>query len=155
MNSLFLQLPAIAIALVGGELPATEFPGEDYRWNPFTPVQRPPVPSAGNPDWVGNPIDSFIAAGHRSRGLRPRPEAPREVLLRRVYLDLIGLPPFPSETNSHLPETPHSKKAPNSAIYRPIALDSLHDTLCFRTPNEIPKAQIVIAGSRSMEKVNK
>jgi len=97
VNSLFFQLPAIAIALVGGELPATEFPGEDYRWNPFTPVQRPPVPSAGNPDWVGNPIDSFIAAGHRSRGLRPRPEAPREVLLRRVYLDLIGLPPSPPE----------------------------------------------------------
>jgi hypothetical protein len=70
-------------------------------------------------------------------------------------------PPFPSETNSHRPETPHSKKAPNTAIYRPIALDSLHDTQCFRTPNEITpeqkitKAQIVIAGSRSMEKVNK
>jgi hypothetical protein len=43
--------------------------------------------------WPRNPIDSFVAAEHRSRGLTPRPEAPRHILLRRLYLDLIGLTP--------------------------------------------------------------
>jgi hypothetical protein len=47
--------------------------------------------------WVRNPIDAFIAAEHAEQGLKPRPEAPRLVLLRRLYLDLIGLPPTPDE----------------------------------------------------------
>ena len=47
--------------------------------------------------WVRNPVDAFIAAGHEARGLSPRPEAPKHVLLRRVYLDLIGLPPTRKE----------------------------------------------------------
>src|SRR5205085_2908103 len=58
-----------------------------YHWQPFEPVRRPELPSR---DFT-NPIDAFVAAEHRARGLKPRPAAPREVLLRRVYLDLIGL----------------------------------------------------------------
>jgi hypothetical protein len=44
-----------------------------------------------------NPIDSFIAAGHEVRGLAANPEAPRRVRVRRLFLDLIGLPPSPEE----------------------------------------------------------
>ena len=68
-----------------------------YRWRPFERVQRPAIPKVKNGDWVRTPIDAFIAAGHEERGLKPRPIAPKEILLRRVYLDLIGLSPTPEE----------------------------------------------------------
>jgi hypothetical protein len=73
-----------------------------YAWKPFEKVHRPAVPVVKNRDWVRNPIDAFIAAEHESHGLRPRPEAPRAVLLRRVYLDLIGLPPTLGELHAFL-----------------------------------------------------
>jgi Protein of unknown function (DUF1553)/Protein of unknown function (DUF1549) len=68
-----------------------------YHWRPFEPVQRPPVPKVRNPKWVRNPIDALIATEHAARDLKPRPEASKEVLLRRIYLDLIGLAPTPDE----------------------------------------------------------
>jgi hypothetical protein len=68
-----------------------------YQWRPFEAVKQPAVPKVKNKAWVRNPIDAFIAAQHETRGLKPRPEASKEVLLRRVYLDLIGLSPTPAE----------------------------------------------------------
>jgi len=76
-----------------------------YRWRPFESVQRPTVPKVKNARWVRNPIDAFIAAEHQSRKLKPRPEAPKEVLLRRVYLDLIGLSPTPEEQRAFAQDT--------------------------------------------------
>jgi hypothetical protein len=73
-----------------------------YPWTPFEKVSRPAVPVVKNQGWVHNPIDAFIAAEHETRGLQPRPEASRPVLLRRVYLDLIGLPPTPEELHAFL-----------------------------------------------------
>lgn len=73
---------------------------QQYRWEPFVTVKRPPVPTVRNTAWVRNPIDAFIAAEHESRGLTPQPKASREVLLRRVYLDLIGLPPTREELHA-------------------------------------------------------
>src|SRR5262245_42483981 len=72
-----------------------------YPWNPFETVQRPAVPVVPS-DGIQNPIDAFIAAEHPARGLSPRPEAGRPVLLRRVYLDLTGLPPTPEELQAFL-----------------------------------------------------
>jgi cytochrome c553 len=63
-----------------------------YPWRPFEQVTRPVVPKAGD-GWAVNEIDRFIADGHREEELTPRPDAPPAVLLRRVYLDLVGLPP--------------------------------------------------------------
>src|SRR5207244_8260606 len=73
-----------------------------YPWRPFQTVKRPPVPVVKNAGWVRNPVDAFIAAGHEEHGLKPRPEAARHVLLRRVYLDLTGLPPTPAELHAFL-----------------------------------------------------
>lgn len=70
----------------------------EYRWRPFEPVVRPPVPNAGS----ANPIDAFLAEAHRSQGLTPRPPASPEILLRRVYLDLVGLNPTAEEQQHHL-----------------------------------------------------
>ena len=64
----------------------------------FKPVKRPAAPAlTKNPAWVRNPVDAFVAARLESEGLAPSPEADRATLLRRASLDLIGLPPTPSE----------------------------------------------------------
>jgi hypothetical protein len=76
-----------------------------YQWRPFDPVRRPDVPTVKNADWVRNPIDSFVAAKHEEHKLKPRPEADKAILLRRVYLDLIGLPPTPEEQEAFLQDT--------------------------------------------------
>ncbi|MGZ8938291.1 MAG: DUF1553 domain-containing protein, partial [Limisphaerales bacterium] len=68
-----------------------------YRWKPFEPVERPQLPRVLNVAWARNPIDLFVAAEHEKRGLKPRPEASTEVLLKRVYLDLVGLLPTVEE----------------------------------------------------------
>jgi hypothetical protein len=73
-----------------------------YRWRPFETVKRPAVPPVKNAGWVRNPIDAFIAAEHEEHGLKPRPEAGRALLLRRVYLDLTGLPPTSEELHAFL-----------------------------------------------------
>lgn len=59
----------------------------------FVPPQRPTVPGADHGDWARNPIDSFILKRLEAEGLSPSPPADRETLLRRLSLDLIGLPP--------------------------------------------------------------
>ena len=63
----------------------------------YQPVKRPAAPevSAGAP--VRNPIDAFVQARLAREGLQPSPEADRRTLIRRVTLDLTGLPPAPRE----------------------------------------------------------
>jgi hypothetical protein len=72
-----------------------------YAWRPFEPVVRPPVPAAGK-GWGRNPVDAFLAAEYARHGLTPQAEAPKAVLLRRVTLDLTGLPPTRQELNAFL-----------------------------------------------------
>jgi hypothetical protein len=78
----------------GAPLPKHEEPEPDPQahWA-FQPPTRPPVPKVHNAAWVRNPIDAFLAAEHERLGLQPVPPAANHVLLRRLYLDLIGLPP--------------------------------------------------------------
>ena len=68
-------------------------------------VERPRLPLPRRSDWIRNPIDAFIATAQAKHGLKPRPEAPRDVWLRRVYLDLIGLAPTPEQRATFLKDT--------------------------------------------------
>lgn len=70
-------------------------------WAYVKPV-RPALPQVGNPAWVRNPIDAFVLARLDKEGLKPSPEASKETLLRRVYLDLIGVPPSVKEIDAFL-----------------------------------------------------
>jgi hypothetical protein len=63
----------------------------------FTKPVRPEVFKPADAAWSANPIDAFVAAKHAELKLKPVGEAPKNLLLRRVYLDLIGLPPTPQE----------------------------------------------------------
>jgi mono/diheme cytochrome c family protein len=69
-----------------------------HHWAFKAPV-RPPVPSVKDRHWPRNPIDSFVLARLEAEKLRPAPEAERATLLRRLSLDLTGLPPTLQEIN--------------------------------------------------------
>ncbi|MFN3486868.1 MAG: DUF1549 domain-containing protein, partial [Planctomycetota bacterium] len=68
----------------------------------FVAPKRPAVPEVKSPAWCRNEIDRFILARLEREGLKPSPEADRETLLRRLSLDLVGLPPTPSELDAFL-----------------------------------------------------
>lgn len=72
-------------------------------WPPhwsFAPVKAPAVPAVQDTAWPRNDIDRFVLARLESAGVKPSPEAPREVLLRRLAFDLTGLPPTPAEIDA-------------------------------------------------------
>ena len=68
----------------------------------YLPVKNPPVPEVADANWVRNPIDAFILAKLEKQGWKPAAPAKRRELLRRVYLDVIGLPPSPAEQQKFL-----------------------------------------------------
>jgi hypothetical protein len=71
----------------------------------FIPPSRPPLPAVSRPSWPRNPLDRFILARLDREGLEPSPEAPKHSLIRRVTLDLTGLPPTPAEVEEFLADT--------------------------------------------------
>ncbi len=68
-------------------------------WSYVKPV-RPPLPAVRNAAWVRNAIDQFVLARLEREGMTPSPEADRHTLVRRVTLDLTGLPPTPEEVEA-------------------------------------------------------
>jgi hypothetical protein len=85
----------------------------------FIAPKRPLVPAVKNRAWVRNPIDAFILARLEQEGLSPAPEAPRETLLRRVSLDLTGLPPTLEEQDAFRNDP--SPRAYENAVDRLLA----------------------------------
>lgn len=87
----------------GARVPKQEKPQADpATWWSFQPLSTVPVPEHAGSETSSNPIDAFIAKQHRNHGLKANPTAAPEVLLRRLYLDLIGLPPTVDESNAFL-----------------------------------------------------
>src|SRR5712691_3183812 len=81
------------------------------QWS-FQKRADPTIPSfaaAADKAWVKTPVDAFILSRLRKEGLTPSQPADRATLLRRVYFDLIGLPPTPAEVADFLAD-----KAPNA-----------------------------------------
>ncbi len=77
--------------------------GAEYEphWAYVKPVRSEP-PKTKNSNWVRNPIDAFVLASLEAKNLKPSPEADKRTLLRRLSLDLTGLPPTPEEVNAFL-----------------------------------------------------
>jgi hypothetical protein len=71
----------------------------EKHWSFIPPVRRN-VPSVSDPAWPRNPIDYFVLAKLDREGLKPSPEADRSTLIRRITLDLTGLPPTPAEVEA-------------------------------------------------------
>ncbi|HXR78805.1 MAG TPA: PSD1 and planctomycete cytochrome C domain-containing protein [Bryobacteraceae bacterium] len=73
-------------------------------WAYVKPIQ-PPLPDVKDKAWPRNPIDNFVLAKLEKEGLKPSPEADKATLIRRVYLDLIGLPPTPQQVDAFLADS--------------------------------------------------
>ena len=85
-------------------------------WAYQKPVRRA-LPAVKNQAWVRNPIDRFVLAKLDEKGLKPSPEASKETLARRLYLDALGLPPSPAQVDEFVNDQ------------RPDAYDRLVDKL--------------------------
>ncbi len=67
----------------------------------YTDLEKPEPPAVNQADWVKNPIDAFVLAGLEKKGIKPSPPADAVSLIRRLYVDLIGLPPTPEEVERY------------------------------------------------------
>ena len=86
------------IALIAGwidQLRPLSEAGNQVRGWPLWGLKAPEIPQVRHDQWVKNPIDAFILAKLESRKLAPASPASKRLLLRRLYFDLIGLPPTP------------------------------------------------------------
>jgi len=73
---------------------------EDRSWWSFQKPARRPIPNVTDARWKANPIDAFIKSALDRNGLKPAPQADRNTLVRRAYLDLTGLLPSPQEIDA-------------------------------------------------------
>lgn len=96
----------------------------DAHWA-FVPPQRPAVPQPQDAAWVKTPVDAFLLDRLEREGLAPNPPAPPRTLLRRLSLDLTGLPPSLQELADF--ETAHAQD-PEAAVRAAVdrLLDSPH-----------------------------
>jgi hypothetical protein len=83
-------------------------PAHRQHWA-FQPVRRPVVPAPKDASWTCNPVDAFVRAKLEAQGWQPPPSVEPRTWLRRIHLDVIGLPPTPEEQAAFLknpsPET--------------------------------------------------
>jgi mono/diheme cytochrome c family protein len=98
-------------------------------WSFIAPV-RPSLPDVNNATWPRNPIDRFIFERLEREGLQPAPQASRETLIRRVSLDLTGLPPTPAEIDAFLND--HSTNAYEKVVDRLLASPRYGERMAFR-----------------------
>src|SRR5687768_15342281 len=96
-------LPALLLAVLPAaaadplaKFAAAPSPRDRAHWA-FQPLRPVAVPGVKNAGWLRNPIDAFVLARLEKRGWSPSPPAPRAAFLRRLSLDLVGLPPTVAE----------------------------------------------------------
>ena len=99
MKRIVLVVVSAAALARGEETAPKPKPQQPKPWS-LRPLVRPALPDAAR-----HPIDAFAAQLHRDRGLKPAGPAPKTTLLRRVYLDLIGLPPSPREVDEFVADS--------------------------------------------------
>jgi Protein of unknown function (DUF1553)/Protein of unknown function (DUF1549)/Concanavalin A-like lectin/glucanases superfamily/Planctomycete cytochrome C len=102
-------------------------------WQPFwsfIPPIRPTVPITKDASWPKNPIDRFILARLERESLRPSPEADKRILIRRVSLDLTGLPPTSSEVDAFLADP--TPRAYETVVDRLLASPRYGERMAYR-----------------------
>ena len=108
-----LMAASVVLAAAGGEAarPGAAPVNRSAEWWSLRPLVRPAVPGGGHP------VDAFVRAGLKARGLEPSPQADARTLIRRVTVDLTGLPPSMREVEGFVNDT------------APAAYDGLVDRL--------------------------
>lgn len=107
---------------------------EDH-WS-FQRIERPEVPTVANTTWARNPIDNFVLEKLEAHGVAPAPEADKRTLVRRLYLDLTGLPPTIDDVEAFL------------ADQQPDAYERLADRLLESTEHAENMARYWLDASR-------
>jgi hypothetical protein len=86
----------------------TQWIAEGAKWSlawSYLPPAKREIPSVHDQSWSQNPIDYFVLARLETASLKPSTDADKTTLVRRLYIDLIGLPPTPMEVESYLSDT--------------------------------------------------
>jgi Protein of unknown function (DUF1553)./Protein of unknown function (DUF1549)./Planctomycete cytochrome C. len=99
-----------------GQVP--DLPSSKPKHWSFAPISRPQVPNLKD-RWIRNPIDAFVLQKLRARGWTPAPPADPRALLRRVYLDLNGLPPTLAEQEAFLKDPTQFAPLVDDLLARP------------------------------------
>ncbi|MFV0446208.1 MAG: PSD1 and planctomycete cytochrome C domain-containing protein [Planctomycetaceae bacterium] len=105
-------LPPRKIAVIrrwieqGADWPANATVGQHWA---YVAPQRPQLPTVSNPEWCRKPIDYFVLQRLDAEGLTPSPRADPEKLVRRLFLDLIGLPPTPAEVQAFVSDPSNAR----------------------------------------------
>jgi hypothetical protein len=86
--------------LVYGNYKERKITDEDRQWWAFQKPVAKPAPQVSDARWSKNPIDALVRAKHEEKGLTPAPMADRNTLIRRAYLDLVGILPTPAEVDA-------------------------------------------------------
>jgi len=95
------SLLVVALAVSWSAQAGESATGATTHWS-FVPPVRPALPAVRNTQWVRNPIDAFVLARLEAMDLEPSPQADAVTLVRRLHLDLTGLPPAPAEVDAAL-----------------------------------------------------
>lgn len=103
----------------GGGYKEKAITDQDRQWWAFRKPVRYPAPAVVDARWRRNPIDAFINKAMDEKGLQPAPEADRRTLIRRAYLDLVGLLPPAAEVDAFAKDP--SPKAYDDLIERLLA----------------------------------
>jgi Protein of unknown function (DUF1553)/Protein of unknown function (DUF1549)/Planctomycete cytochrome C len=106
--------------LVWGSYQERKITDADREWWSFEKPIRAIVPRVNDARWSKNPIDGFVIAKLKEKGLTPAPAADRNTLIRRAYLDLVGLLPSPAEVDEFV-------KDPSPRAYENL-IDKLLDS---------------------------
>ncbi|HYR58917.1 MAG TPA: DUF1549 domain-containing protein, partial [Chthoniobacteraceae bacterium] len=78
---------------------------EAKKWWAYQPVQKPAAPEVKDTAWPRGDIDKFVLAGLEAKGIKPVADADKLTLLRRIYFDLIGVPPAPRAIDAFVRDT--------------------------------------------------
>ncbi|MFN0196846.1 MAG: DUF1549 domain-containing protein, partial [Planctomycetaceae bacterium] len=86
--------PAATSSSAGSPISFTD---DQLQFWAFQPPVKPALPVVEHMEWVRNPVDRFVLARLEAQGMSPATEADKRTLVRRVYFDLLGIPPTPTE----------------------------------------------------------
>src|SRR5438067_4725590 len=96
----FVIVSFVTGLLAAAEPPQKQFTAQQRAWWAFQKITNPAPPQVPDNGWVKTPVDAFILAKLNEKHLKPNTPADKITLLRRVTLDLTGLPPTPEEVQS-------------------------------------------------------
>src|SRR5688572_16748199 len=89
---------------------------EDREHWSYLPLTSPPLPAVANAAFIRTPVDHFILARLEEKGLSPSRQAGAQKLVRRIYFDLIGLPPTPEQIETFIQEFAHNSRAATESL---------------------------------------